>query len=172
MIDKEILQRLAATRSPHNLYLSVFVSTSRLDDWRQTFPSFLSSERQRIERERALSREDQRNLDQHFGHLREVLQYDVRGKTEGLSLFANSNGGPVERIELPVRLANQVVVAPSPYLRPLVRAIDQLEPFLLVRVSRDESSIFLVVDGGVMATQDLEGPYLKSTDRETGDVPV
>jgi hypothetical protein len=172
MIDKETLQRLAASRSPHNLYLSVFVSTSRLDDWRQTVPSFLNSERQRIERDRALSREDQKNLDQHFGHLREVLQYDVRGRTEGLSLFANSNGGPVERIELPVRLANQVVVAPSPYLRPLVRALDQLEPFLLVRVSRDESSILVVDDGGVSASEALEGPYLKSTDRETGDVPV
>lgn len=172
MIDKATLQRLAALRSPDHLVLSVFVSTSVLDDWRQTTPTFLNSERLRLERERDLSREELRTLDDHFSRLQSLLQYELPATVEGLSVFANSGGEFVERIELPVRLANRVVLGPSAYLRPIIRALDRLEPFLLVRVSRDESSILEVDDGGLAGSEDLEGPYLKSTDRETGDVPV
>lgn len=172
MIDKDTLQRLAASRSANHLYLSVFVSTSVLDDWRQTLPTFLNSERLRLERERDLTKDELRTLDEHFSRLQQLVQYDVPVKTQGLSVFADGSGGFVERIEWPVRLTNRVVLGPSAYLRPVVGALDRLKPFLLVRVSRDESSIHVVDDGGLARTEDLEGPYLKSTDRETGDVPV
>lgn len=172
MIDKETLQRLAASHSANHLFLSVFVSTSVLDDWRQTLPTFLNSERVRLERERDLTKDELRTLDEHFARLQQLVQYDIPVKTQGLSVFADGSGEFVEQIEWRVRLVNRVVLGPSAYLRPVVRALDQLKPFLLVRVSRDESSIHVVDDGGLARTEDLEGPYLKSSDRETGDVPV
>lgn len=172
MIDKDTLQRLAAGRSPNHQFLSVFVSTSLLDDWRQTLPTFLNSERLRLERERDLTKDELRTLDDHFARLQQLVQYDIPVKTEGVSVFADGSGEFVEQIEWPVRFVNRVVLGPSAYLRPVVRAIDQRKPFLLVRVSRDESSIHVVNDGGLARTEDLAGPYLKSGDRETGDVPV
>ncbi len=172
MIDKETLQRLASSRSSNHLFLSVFLSTSVLDDWRQALPTFLNSERLRLERQRDLTKDELRTLDEHFARLQQLVQYDIPVKTEGVSVFANGSGAFVEQIEWPVRLVNRVVLGPSAYLRPVVRALDQIKPFLLVRVSRDESSVHVVDDEGLARTEDLEGPYLKSSDRETGDVPV
>ena len=39
---------LAAARSPQGEFLTVTLSTSRLDDWRQVGPTFLNSELARI----------------------------------------------------------------------------------------------------------------------------
>ena len=77
-----------------------------------------------------------------------VLQYDLTEQTQGLALFANGEGGIYQRIELPFRLINRVVLEPSPYVRPVVHALSLLEPFIVARVSRDESSLYLVDEWG------------------------
>lgn len=172
MIDRATLQRLAALRNPDGLLLSAFVSTSVLDDWRQTTPTFLHSELRRIERETNLAREERRSLEGHFKALHDLVQYEVGLKTEAVSTFADGGAGFVERIDLPLRLSNRIVLAPFAYLRPLVGALDRLKPFMVVRVGRDESVIYEVNDWRLTGEVEIEGPYLKSTDRETGQMPV
>jgi len=170
-MGREKLKGLAATRSD-GLFLSAFLSTSRLDDWRQTAPTFLNSELNRIAKERGLDKAQERALRDDLDRVLDVVHYEVTHRTQGLAVFADGDKGVFERVELPLRLANRLVAEATPYVRPLVHALSLLEPFLLVRVSRDESSIYLVDEWQLAREDDYTGPYLKSTDRETGDVPV
>jgi hypothetical protein len=172
MLDRQFLKDLAGYRNSRGLFLSACISTSRLDDWRQKAPTFLNSEFGRISREAEWSKEERKSLEAELTKIGEVLQYDITPQTEGVAVFADASQGVFDRVELPLRLNNRLLVEPSPYVRPLVHALAVLEPFLIVRVSRDESSLYVVDWWRVAREDDLTGPYLRSTDRETGEVPV
>lgn len=172
MLDRDSLKNLAAAQNDSGVFVSAFVSTSRLDDWRQTAPTFLNSESSRLLKERALDKEPRRRLQDDVERILEVLRYEVGPHTEGLAVFADGQSGRFESFELPFRLQNRLVVEPTAYVRPLIHALSLLEPFILVRVSRDESTVFSVDEWRLTGVEGHNGPYLKSTDRETGDVPV
>jgi Bacterial archaeo-eukaryotic release factor family 10 len=167
------LKDLAAARASRGLFLTVTLSTSRLDEWRQFAPTFLRSEFGRITRERsAASKVERHFLQSELDEVLAVLQYDLTPRTQGLALFADGSGGLYQRIELPFRLMNRVVLEPAPYIRPVVHALSLLEPFIVARVSRDESSLYLVDEWGVASEDDLAGPWLRSSDRETGELSI
>jgi peptide chain release factor subunit 1 len=168
----EKLKDLAAARAPRGEFLTVTLSTSPLDDWRQFAPTFVNSEFGRITRERSLSKDQRRVLESDLDEVQAVLQYDLTPRTQGLALFANGEGGIYQRIELPFRLLNRVVLEPSPYVRPVVHALSLLEPFIVARVSRDESSLYLMDEWGVAKENDLTGPWLRTSDRETGELSI
>jgi rubrerythrin len=172
MIDRENLRTLASSRSVDGSFVSAFFSTSRLDDWRQTAPTFLNSESNARLRELGLGKDARRRVHDDVARIQEVLLYDIGAQTEGLAVFADAESGRFERFELPFRLVNRVVVQPTAYVRPLVHALSLLEPFVLVKVSRDDGTIFSVDDWRLTRAEGHTGPYLKSSDRETGDVPV
>jgi hypothetical protein len=171
MLDKELVKQLAAVSSTQGIILSASLSTSRLDDWRQTAPTFLNSEFNRIMRFRLYTKEERRVLQDDLQRVLEVVQHGVNGPMQGLLVYADG-GGFFQTIELPLRLTNRLLVEPSPYIRPLVHALCVLAPFVVARVSRDDSSIYLVDQWRLAHEEDLTGPYLKSGDRVTGEVPV
>jgi hypothetical protein len=166
------LRDLAAARSPRGEFLTVTLSTSPLDDWRQFAPTFLNSEFGRITKERSLSKEQKHALESEIDQVAAVLQYDLTERTQGLALFADGDGGIYERIELPFRLINRVVLEPSPYVRPVVHALSLLEPFIVARVSRDDSSLYLVDEWGVAKEDGLTGPWLRTSDPDTGELSI
>jgi len=151
------LRDLAAARSPHGEFLTVTLSTSRLDDWRQLGPTFLNSESARMSREGTLSKDQKHALESEIAEIAAVLQYDLTDSTQGLALFADGDGSIYQRIELPFRLINRLVLEPSPYIRPVVHALSLLEPFIVARVSRDESSLYLVDEWGGVAGGGRDG---------------
>ena len=169
---RQKLKTLAGARSSGGLLLSVIVSTSRLDDWRQSVPVFLRSEFQRVLTERSLLKDERRSLQADLEHVVDLLKYDVTSQTQGLAVYADGAASLHERIELPLRLANRLTVEPLPYIRPVAQALCLLEPFVLARVSRDESSLFVVDEWGIASEDDLPGPWLRSSDRETGELSI
>jgi Bacterial archaeo-eukaryotic release factor family 10 len=169
---REKLKLLAGARASRGLFLTATLSTSRLDDWRQLAPTFLNSEFNRLVKERGVPKEEKRLLQGDLDYVLDVLKYDLTPKTEGLALFVDGEGDFYERIELPFRLVNRLFIEPAPHIRPLVHAIALLEPFVLARVSRDESKLYLVDEWGIAHEDDLTGPRLRSSDRETGEMSI
>jgi peptide chain release factor subunit 1 len=169
---KERLKVLSGLRSEEGMFVTAVLSTSRLDDWRQVAPTFVNSEFGRIAKERAFSKDDRRLLQESLDFVLDTLQYDVTPNTQGVVVFAGTSDGLREKMELPMRLMNRLVVDPSPYVRPVVHALSLLEPFIVARVSRDESALFLVDEWRVTKEDDLAGPWLRSSDRETGEVSI
>lgn len=172
MIDKEYLKKLATYQNDRGQLVTVSLSTSVLDDWRETAPTFLNSEFSRIVKERAIGKDARRSLEEDFQRILEVVQYEVQHETQGLVVIADASEGLFERVELPLRLKNRFIVEPHAYIRPLVHALAVMEPFVLVRVSRDDSSIYVVDWWRLTRQDDFTGPYLRSSDRATGEVPV
>jgi hypothetical protein len=171
-VAKEKLTALAGARASRGVFLTVTLSTSRLDDWRNFAPTFLNSEFNRITKERGTSKEERRLLESDLEYVLDVLKYDLTAKTQGLAVFADGGAHYYERIELPLRLVNRLVIEPSPYVRPVVHALSLLQPFVVARVSRDESSLYLVDEWGAAKEDDLAGPWLRSSDRESGEVSI
>ena len=169
---KQKVKILAGARAVGDAFLTVTVSTSRLDDWRVVAPTFLNSEFNRLTKETGVSREAKRLLQADLDYVLDLLKYEVTPGTEGLAVFADRQGGFFERIELPFRLMNRLMIEPSPYVRPVVHAIALLEPFALAQVSRDDSSLYLVDEWGASQADELTGPWLRSSDRETGEMSV
>jgi hypothetical protein len=169
---REKLKTLAGARAASGSFLSVTLSTSRLDDWRQSAPAFLRSEFNRITRERGTPKEKKRPIQTDLEYVLDLLKYEVTPRTQGLAVFVDGAAGYHERIELPLRLANRLAIEPSPHVRPVAHALCLLEPFVLARVSRDESILYLVDEWGVTSEDDLTGPWLRSSDRETGEVSI
>ena len=172
MIDRELVKQLAAARSPEDIFLSASLSTSRLDDWRQSGPTFINSEFNRITRFRPYTKEELKRLQGDVERVLEVFTYEVTRPTQGLLVYVDGAGGFFQSVELPLRLTNRMLVEPSPYVRPLVHALAVLVPFVIVRVSRDDSTIYLVDQWKLSREDDFTGPYLKSGDRVTGEVPI
>lgn len=169
---RQKLETLAGARSAGGRLLSVTVSTSRLDDWRQSVPVFLRSEAQRVLAERGLPKDQRRSLQADLDQVVDLLKYAITPQTQGLAVYADGTAGIYERIELPLRLVNRLALEPLPYLRPVAHALSLLQPFILARVSRDESSLFLVDEWGVASEDDLSGPWLRSSDRGTGELSI
>jgi hypothetical protein len=166
------LRALAEARVPDSLFLSVTVSTSRLDDWRQSAPVFLRSELHHVVAERRLSKGESRAIQSHLDYVLDLLKYEITAETQGVAVYAHEAPEPYERVELPLRLANRLTLEPSPYVRPLAHALCLLQPFVIARVSRDESSLLAVDEWGVASEDDLAGPWLRSSDREAGEVSI
>jgi hypothetical protein len=169
----ERIKGLAGIKSEQGATLTATLSTSRLDDWRQFAPTFLKSEFGRLVKERGLAKEQRHRLERDLDYVLDVLKYEVTPKTQGLAVFVDGQADLYERIELPFRLLNRLVIEPAPYVRPVVHALSLVEPFVVARVSRDESSLFLVDEWGVPRAEDeLTGPWLRSSDRETGELSI
>ncbi len=169
----EKIRHLAGAKAPRGAFLTVTLSTSPLDDWRQSAPTFLNSEYTRIGRELDLPKDQRHVLQSELEEIGAVLQYDLTESTQGLALFLDGEGGIYQRIDLPFRLINRMVLEPSPYVRPVAHALSLLEPFIVARVSRDDSSLYLVDEwGGIARSDDLRGPWLRTSDRETGELSI
>lgn len=166
------LKVLAGIHGSRGLILTVTLSTSRLDDWRVVAPSFLRSEFNRIAKELGLDKQQKRLLQADLGYVFDVIKYEVTPRTQGLAVFVDEAAGLRERFELPFRLLNRVVIEPCPHVRPVVHALALLEPFVVARVSRDESSLYVVDEWGVAQEDDLTGPWLRSNDRESGELSI
>jgi rubrerythrin len=173
IVDKDKLRHLAGAKSSDKgLFVSAFLSTSPIDNWRERLPTFLNSALTEYEKSASLGKDERKLLEQDFARIEELLRYEVTPDTGALAIFADGGGKVFERLELPVRISDKIEVGKVPYLRPLLSALSSLEPFLLVRVSKDDSSIFVVDAGRVAREDDFAGPYLKSSDRETGDLSI
>ncbi len=86
---KDKLKALAAAKASGAAFLTVTLSTSRLDDWRLFAPAFLHSEFNRITKESGVSKENKRLLQTDLDHVLDVLMYDVTPATQGLAVFAD-----------------------------------------------------------------------------------
>jgi len=172
VIDRDILKQLVGREASDGLVLSAFLSISSLDDWRQTVPTFLNSEFRRMVREGSFERGQVRALEESLQKVTSLLQYETDLRAEGLAVFVDMGSDLLESWELPLRMTNRLIAEPVPYIRPLIHTLSLLEPFVVARVSRDESALFVVDEWRVSQGEEIIGPYLKSTNRETGDVPV
>jgi rubrerythrin len=173
-IDRETLRRLAAARSGEDgLIVSAFLSTTPVDNWRDRLSTFLNSARTEYEKENELSKEQRRSLDRDFGRILDILRYERSGDTmSSLAVFADGGAELFEEFELPIHFTDRVRIDRVAYLRPMLCAFSTLEPFVMARVSRDDSTLLMVDAGRPIREDEFAGPYLKSSDRETGDLSI
>ncbi|MDY6958783.1 MAG: Vms1/Ankzf1 family peptidyl-tRNA hydrolase [Halobacteriota archaeon] len=80
------------------------------------------------------------------GYLKKMVREKER---KGLALFASHKNNFFRAYELRIPLEDQMVVDTSPYIRPLVRLIDEYETFGLVLLDSHRVKIYVVSSGKI-----------------------
>lgn len=71
------------------------------------------------------------------------------GFSRSVAVFASEKNSFLKTVELPIEVENQLIVDSSPYLRPLVRIMDEWESFTLLLMNTNFAKIFKVEMGGI-----------------------
>jgi len=101
------------------------------------------------------TRESLDNFNRTIEMIEEHLNKMVREKDQkGLILFASHKNNFFRAYELGIPLEDQMVVDTSPYIRPLVRLIDEYEAFGLVLLDSHRAKIYVVSSGKIEVEKD------------------
>ena len=92
-VAKEKLKTLAGARLSGGEILSVTVSTSRLDDWRQSAPRLPAQRVQPGDQGARSGRRQKRRLQADLDYVLDLLKYDVMSRTQGLAVFTDGGSG-------------------------------------------------------------------------------
>lgn len=98
-----------------------------------------------------------RSIDKDLNQIqRLVTEERVRG-TKSLAVFASNISGlwQLYRLSLPVR--NRLVIAPSPYVKPLIRLFESSGPYCTVLIEKGRARIFVLRLGEVEERTDVFG---------------
>lgn len=88
---------------------------------------------------------------ENFEETIEKIENAVRkhGFSKSVAVFASEKNNFLKTIELSIDVENQLIVDSSPYLRPLIRVMDEWETFTLLLMNTNFAKIFRVEMGKV-----------------------
>ena len=102
--------------------------------------------------EKILKGESLENFRKTIVDIESVLKDNIGGT---VAVFASNKHNFLKYITLPVKIENSLILDSSPYLRPLVRTIDEWESFTLILVSTNSAKIYSVSFGQVQDSKQL-----------------
>ena len=137
-------------------FITLFLNIDRFNDKffekrKKTCKSVLKGDRESLDN-------FNRTIEMIEGHLNKM----VREKDQkGLILFASHKNNFFRAYELGIPLEDQMVVDTSPYIRPLVRLIDEYEAFGLVLLDSHRAKIYVVSSGKIEVEQERGSDIMK-----------
>jgi peptide chain release factor subunit 1 len=169
MIGRSDLENLVRRESkPGSKVLSVYlnVDQSRMDNLNRKFETTLKDRLSSIEQQ--LRNENER---QELGlNAKRVLSFvsDYKPQARGLVLFCNVSDDFFWQRELNVPLSNRVYWDATPYVRPLVEALDEFERYGVILTDRNRARLFTVFTGNIEEHFETFAPADVHHVRDTG----
>jgi peptide chain release factor subunit 1 len=94
-----------------------------------------------------LKNEELENFEKTIEKVEDAIK--KHGVAKSVAVFASEKNSFLKVIELPIDVDNQLIVDSSPYLRPLIRIMDEWESFTLLLMNTHFAKIFKVEMGEV-----------------------
>ncbi len=93
-----------------------------------------------------------RQFEKDFSQIKRLLEekLEIKGRTRGLAVFANSEDNFLRVFLLPQAAKNQIIFDPDPYLRPLIAILDEHHRLLLAIVDHRDARLFEIYMGEIM----------------------
>jgi len=107
---------------------------------------------------RAATGDEQRALVEEAARVKFFVETEYVPRGRGLAVFVASGAGIFIVIELPVRVATQAVWDTSAFVRPLVRILDDYEPYGVIAVDRDGARAFRIFFHQIEELPSLQQP--------------
>jgi peptide chain release factor subunit 1 len=93
-----------------------------------------------------LDRDEQKNFIETMDEINEFLKKNI---SNNIAIFASHAHNFFTSIPLYIEINNSLIVDSSPYIRPLARILDELEPFTLILLNSNHAKIFSVYLGQI-----------------------
>jgi len=93
-----------------------------------------------------LDRDEQNNFIKTIEEINEFLKKNI---SDNIAIFASNSHNFFTSILLHIEVNNSLIVDSSPYIRPLARILDELEPFTLILLNSNHAKIFSVYLGQI-----------------------
>jgi peptide chain release factor subunit 1 len=157
MISKKQIDELLSRPRPHHPLLSVYLNTDRADgnNLNRKFEAALKSILNSLER--GLSSDEMKIFAANANQISDfVNNYTSNART--LVFFSNASEGFFRSYELQVALKNKASWSFTPYVKPLIEALDQNERYAVALVDKSKARLFQVFLGELEEEQDLVAP--------------
>ncbi len=144
MISRSELQKIGQLRDPNgqllSLYLPLFQESSNVD-YNIELKNLLRSANQRYVDSTGTSLPE--GFDALFEDLRVYVRDNAGKYGRGIALFASPEYGILRTLAMPGSVESSAIVAENPNLAPLIRLLEDNQPYCLCVVSRDQARLFL-----------------------------
>src|SRR6185312_4334936 len=143
MLTHEKIESLSALTTPDWPTISLYlrIDKERIeDDFTIRFKNLLGDGADNLDG--SLSSEQRDAVLSDMEKIRIFIRDQQKQYGEGLALFANSHADIWEVISLPAQIESGMTIAPTLNVAPLIRLLDQLEPFATCMIARDQSRLF------------------------------
>jgi len=79
--------------------------------------------------------------------MEEIYEFLKKNKSNNIAIYASHKHNFFKSMPLHIEVNNSLIVDSSPYIRPLVRVLDEWEPFTLILLNSNHAKIFSVYLG-------------------------
>jgi peptide chain release factor subunit 1 len=153
MLSREKIRQLSEQEFKDNYVVSLFLDVDperhpSRKDLQSVLNSLINQANDKIEqlgKNDSLSHEQRQSLAKDLESIREYVVYDFnREKTPGIAFFSSKRAGLWDIERLPHSVKNRVVINRGPYVRPLLRMLDDYKHFFTLLISKDKARLFRI----------------------------
>jgi peptide chain release factor subunit 1 len=162
----DVARRFAAMPHIDEPVLSLYLDTAWVDETHQDrVRIFLKNEFSRIKSELAGQRRRERSFQADTKKIESCVFDSLPTDTKGLIIYACHGAGVFHALPLPFAFTPRLLVSDRPYLRPLVRALDEHKSALAVHLHAKKGEILEIALGDVDKTTAIESDVPRRIDR-------
>jgi len=104
-----------------------------------------------------LDKDEQKNFIETIEEINEFLKKNI---SNNIAIFASNTHNFFKSVPLHIEVNNSLIVDSSPYIRPLARILDELEPFTLILLNSNHAKIFSIYLGQVEDKKNLSSDIM------------
>lgn len=153
MLSREKVRRLSGQEFSDNYVVSLYLDVNpeahpSRKDLQPILNSLLNEANAKIDelgKNDSMTNEHRQSLASDLKSIKEFVSYDLnREQTPGLAIFSSNRAGLWEIEKLPHPVKNRVVINHGPYVRPLLRMLDDYKHFSTLLISKDKARLFRI----------------------------
>lgn len=170
MLDREELKEIASLASAGegehyfvSLYLNVDPLLNRGGDYDIHFKNMLK------EKAASLEKPLLKKVEADFGSIKDYAASHRRSFKKGLALLSATSLDFWRVYHLAVPVKNEIVVDRTPYLAPLLEALDNFERYAVVLVEKEDARLFVIHLGEIVEYDEVHTEGVPGRHRREGD---
>lgn len=161
LITAKLLGALPRTQLP---FISIYLDTTWDDEMqRDRVRIFLKNELNKIKATLPKETKAKSSFNHDVTKIEEYVFGTLPDKARGLAIFACHGENIFNPFPLPIQFTPRVINSDRPYIRPLVRAVDENKTALITRLHADQGEIYEISLGDMDWAYSLESEVPKKT---------
>lgn len=153
LINLSKIKKLSQLKTKkNNLVITLYLNTNRRHDFQESYHTVFKDMLKEILSENISSSND---LKKDLKKIEKFINFEFSKKAKGLVIFSCVKENIWQVLELPVEVYNQYFLAHHPYIKPLLRILEDYDNFCVLLIDKEKSRIFSVYLGVIQEHLDV-----------------